>query len=279
MPAHLICCVSLSPATISSVPIFDYADANEELADFDMFHYYECCGKSICRGCINSCIQSGNNRKCPFCNAEVSLIRTDEEQVADVMKRVEANDAGAICELAHYHHKGYNGVQQDQTKAMELYARAADLGSSMAHYQLGSIYEEGGNLKKAKFYCEAAAMAGHEIARFHLGLMEGEYGNIERAVKHWAIAASGGEYLAMHQLTVFYEKGYVSRESIDSFLTAYNNSCAEMRSEARDAVIRDLIRVTSETNESTTATRRGGPDEELAHLFASIYHASRYRPL
>ena len=30
----------------------------------------------------------------------------------------------------------------------------------------------------------------------------------------------------------------VSRESVDSTLAAYNNSCAEMRSEARDAVIR-----------------------------------------
>ena len=71
----------------------------------------------------------------------------------------------------------------------------------------------------------------------------------------------------------------VDRESIDSLLTAYNNSCAEMRSEARDAFIRDFIQVTSETNERTTATRRGGPDEELPYLFASIFHASRYRPL
>jgi hypothetical protein len=83
----------------------------------------------------------------------------------------------------------------------------------------------------------------------------------------------------MDTLRVSFKEGAISKESINSTLTAYNNSCAEMRSEARDALIRDLIRVTSETNESTTATRRGGPDEELAHLFASIYHASRYRPL
>jgi hypothetical protein len=31
---------------------------------------------------------------------------------------------------------------------------------------------------------------------------------------------------------------FVSRESIDSTLAAYNNSCAEMRSEARDSYIR-----------------------------------------
>jgi TPR repeat protein len=72
------------------------------------------------------------------------------------------------------------------------------------------LYDEGGNMKKAKFHLGAAAMEGHEMARFNLALLEAESGNMERAVKHWAIAASSGEYLAMHQLTVFYEKGYVS---------------------------------------------------------------------
>jgi hypothetical protein len=31
-PVRLICCISLPPATTSSVPIADYAEANEELA-------------------------------------------------------------------------------------------------------------------------------------------------------------------------------------------------------------------------------------------------------
>jgi hypothetical protein len=39
----------------------------------------------------------------------------------------------------------------------------------------------------------------------------------------------------MHQLRTFFEEGAISRESMDSTLAAYNNSCAEMRSEARDA--------------------------------------------
>jgi hypothetical protein len=54
IPIHLISCISLPPATISSVPIFDYADAHEELTNFSMEQYYECCGKRICRGCIES---------------------------------------------------------------------------------------------------------------------------------------------------------------------------------------------------------------------------------
>ena len=35
MPLKLICCVSLPPATILSVPIDDYATANEEMAKWE----------------------------------------------------------------------------------------------------------------------------------------------------------------------------------------------------------------------------------------------------
>jgi hypothetical protein len=60
IPAYLICCVSIPPATISSVPVYEFAIANEELGKNDIEEYYECCGKSICRGCTDSFIKSGN---------------------------------------------------------------------------------------------------------------------------------------------------------------------------------------------------------------------------
>jgi hypothetical protein len=80
-------------------------------------------------------------------------------------------------------------------------------------------------------------MAGHEMARYNLGCIDAKAGNMERAIKHWTIAASAGHYIAMHNLRISFKRGDVSRESIDSTLTAYNNSCAEFRSEARDANI------------------------------------------
>ena len=97
---------------------------------------------------------------------------------------------------------------------------------------------QGGDLKKKKFHYEAAAMAGHEVARNNLGTMEAQSGNIERAVKHWMISSSAGHYAAMHNMLVAFNKGLVSRNAIAPILTAYNNACAEMRSEARDAFIR-----------------------------------------
>jgi TPR repeat protein len=170
--------------------------------------------------------------------------KTDEEKVGEVMKRVEANDAASICTLAGYYLHGRRGVEQDQTKAMELFNRAAELQYSNAHFQLGNIYYEGGNLKKAKFHFEAAAMAGCEVARYNIGCMEAQSESIERAIKHLTIGASAGEYQAMHCLKMEFEQGFVSRESIDSTLAAYNISCAKMRSEDRDGYIRAM----SETN-------------------------------
>jgi TPR repeat protein len=183
---------------------------------------------------------SGNNDKCPFCNSDVgnrTRGRTHEDILEQIRKRVAANDATSMIMLAKFHSQGMGGLQQDQTKAEELYARAAELGSSKAHYLLSKIYRQRGDLKKAKFHLEVAAMAGHEVARNNLGSMEGNSGNMERALKHLAIAASAGCYDAMQKLRLFFEEGFVSRDTIDSTLKAYNSSCAEMRSEARDASI------------------------------------------
>ena len=236
MPFRLICCISLPPATITSVPIGDFAVANDELAKRDMETYYTCCGKSICGGCVHSFIISGNGGKCPFCKAEVLNI-TEEEANQELMQRVEANDANAMFVLANRYYDGLVGLQQNRAKAIELWKRASKLGSSLAHFQLAVHYGEGGDLMKEKLHYEAAAMAGNEVARYNLGCKEEESGDRGRAVRHWTIAASAGNHNALYNLLVALNEGSVSRNEINSTLTAYNNSCAEMRSEARDAFI------------------------------------------
>jgi len=247
MLQKLVCCVSLPPATITSVPIWDFAEANEELAHMEMEEYFSCCGKGICEGCVNSFRKSGNIEKCPFCNSERGG-KTDEEQLEELRKRMAANDPGAIFLLANYYYYGWAGLQQDQTKAIKLYIKAADLGSSMAHCNLGKVYYEGGDLTKAKFHYEAAAMAGLDVARLNIGSTESSSGNMDRAVKHWTIAASAGNYEAMHAVQVLFEEGIVSRDAIESTLAAYNNSCVEMRSEAREAYIRMQLAATISTS-------------------------------
>ena len=156
MPSKLICCVSLPPATLSFVPICEFSEANKGLAGMDMDVYYPCCGKRICEGCIHSFNNSGNNGKCPFCNAE-RIGRTDRELVADMRKRVAANDAASIYMLGYEYYHGSFGLQQDQTKAIELFTKSAELGCSKAHVHLGMLHYKGGDMRKAKYHYEAAA--------------------------------------------------------------------------------------------------------------------------
>jgi TPR repeat protein len=236
MLTKLVPCISLPPATIFSVPVYDFAVANVELGSQYLEEYYSCCGKSICRGCIYSFTKTGNNDKCPFCNSDRGC-KTDEEKVKEILKRMEVNDAASIYVLGNWYLNGENSLPQDREKAIALWTRSADLGYSKAHYLLGCEYRQRGELKKVKLHYEAAAMAGHEVARSNLGHMEAESRTMDRAIKHWTIAASAGDCYAMHTLITGFEKGYVSRESINSTLAAYNTSCAEMRSEARDAYI------------------------------------------
>jgi TPR repeat protein len=240
MPIRLISCITLPPATIRSVPIYDYSEANEELANKCIETYYSCCGKYICCGCVDSFHKSGNHEKCPFCKSE-RIGNTNKVLVGEMMRRVDVNDAGAMYMLGNYYDYGTEGVQQDRGKAKELYARAAELGSSQAHFALARIYDAEGNSKKEKFHYEAAAMAGHECARFNLGITEGKSGKEFRAVKHLRIAASAGDYGAMNALLRAFNQSVVSRNEINSILEAYNKSCVEMRSEARDAAIRVYI--------------------------------------
>jgi hypothetical protein len=237
MPQKLLACISLPPATIMSVPISDYAKANEKLLNVGTEKYYTCCGNTICRGCLYSFAVSGNGEKCPFCNSD-QMGRTHAERVEELMKRVAVNDASSIYLLGNFYHYGNGGLQQDRAKGTELWTQAAELGSSQAHYHLGSICHQGGDLKKAKFHYAAAAMAGHEVARNNLGTMEAESGNMERAVKHWMISASAGHYHAMNNMLLAFNKGHgVSKDEIDVTLVTYNNTCAEMRSKARDSFI------------------------------------------
>jgi len=88
---------------------------------------------------------------------------------------------------------------------MELYTRAADLGNRKAHHNLA---------------------------------IEGNSGSRKQVWRHFKIAASAGSYHVMNAMQKLFDRGVVSIELIDSTLQAYNNSCAEMRSEARDDCIR-----------------------------------------
>lgn len=64
------------------------------------------------------------------------------------MKRIEKNDAFAMCEMSRLCYQGLRDVQQNLAKGMGLLTKAAELGFSEAFFLfLGRLYEESGDLK------------------------------------------------------------------------------------------------------------------------------------
>jgi hypothetical protein len=144
------------------------------------------------------------------------------------MKRVEVNDIGAINLLAT-NYLQWEFVARLDNGIMEKGRK--NLVPVMCIITWVTFIVKG----------EISAMACHEVARYNLACVEYNSGNIERALNHWIIAASAGGYHAMHALRISFEQGHVSRDSMESTLIAYYNSCAKMISEARDANIRKVL--------------------------------------
>ena len=197
--------------------------------------FYHCCGKIVCDGCGYNSSKSGSH-KCSFCNTS---LETEYEIVLEQqMKRVEANDAESMKQLGCCYAKGLFGLQQDWNKALELWTRAAELGSSTAHYTIGGAYYKGmgieKDMKKGIHHSELAAMAGHELARYNLGCIELKSGNMERAMKHWKISASAGDSDSMTAIHQLFKMGCVQNDVYELTLKAHNDAFAEMRSKGRE---------------------------------------------
>jgi hypothetical protein len=106
MPMKIIICSSKPPATITSVPVNDFAIDFEEVVNMSTGIYYNCCGKSICQGCKHSMqISGGNIWLCPYCKTD-STGKTEVEAVGQIMKRVNVNDTSAMCNLAIFYNNG-----------------------------------------------------------------------------------------------------------------------------------------------------------------------------
>jgi TPR repeat protein len=88
--------------------------------------------------------------------------------------------------------------------------------------------------KKATHHFEIAASLGHEKARYNLGWIEFESDRVDRAIKHWIISASSGHSGSMPDIQRAFKRGLIQTDVYEQTLKAYDVSCAEMRSKARD---------------------------------------------
>ena len=89
---------------------------------------------------MHTFIKSVNFEKCLFCKTERNIDGADEERVRQMITRMEANDASAMCELGRCYKNELRGLQQDQVKAIELMTKAVALGSSRAHFPWAKCY-------------------------------------------------------------------------------------------------------------------------------------------
>jgi tetratricopeptide (TPR) repeat protein len=200
--------------------------------------FMNCCGKIICSGCRHAHeLQSSGDPTCPFCRAVQPSVK---EFVKRLEKRVDANDASAICQLGTKYFEGDEecGVKKDVNEAIKLYHRAAKLGFASAYKNLAVIYRNGyGTVKdetKSKYYYELAAMAGSPKARGVLGRFDAEAGRFDRAIKHWLIAASCGDDEAVNCIKFTMTMGNATKDHYAQALRGYQQWMNEVRSADRD---------------------------------------------
>ena len=194
-----------------------------------------CCSKYICKGCeyanTKRELEGRLQLRCPFCRKVESL--TYEENIKHLMKRVEANDPAAMCEMGtgRYQRGDYNA-------AYEYFTRAAALGDVQAHYQLSALYHFGQGTekdeKKQMHHLKEAAIGGHPGARHTLGLMEQRRLRMDRAAKHYIIAAKLGYDRSLECVKDLYKSLIINKEDFAAALRGHHAAIKAARSAQRE---------------------------------------------
>jgi len=199
-------------------------------------------------------------RKCPFCREPTPA--TNEEADVKKMKRVEANDPIAICEVGkRCFHDG------DYERAFGYLTKAAGLGGVDAHYNLTFLYRDGNGVEKDEkmelHHLEEAAIGGHPAARTSLANYEGRRGRDERAVRHLIIAATLGDDEAIKKLQLIFVRGIVSKdvfskENFAAALRAYQAAVDATKSPQREEAEKPLPQKPPDRTRSVKESRGGG---------------------
>jgi len=122
-----------------------------------------------------------------------------EPYSAELVKRAEAGDAKAQCDLGYSYLNGA-GVTKDYKEAVKWYTKSADQGNAEAQVSLGLCYSFGTGVakdeKEAVKWCMKSVIKGNAKAQcflgtcYHLGI--GVTKNEKEAVKWWRKSAKQG---------------------------------------------------------------------------------------
>ena len=198
-----------------------------------------CCLKRICKGC-DFAAQKRGMHDCPFCRT--SPPKSDAGKLAMIQARVKKKDPAAIYLLGQKYFFGSLGLRKDTRKAVELYTKAAELGSVDALYCLGGAYYIGKGVeqdkaKAAEFY-QNAAMQGNVESRNNLGCIELETDNYDRALRHLLISARLGDKESLETIKDLFVSGFATKAQYAQALKGYQDAVEEMKSHDRDEVKR-----------------------------------------
>lgn len=147
-------------------------------------------------------------------------------------------------DLGIYYSKGI-GVPKNQTKAVELFQKAAEQKFPAALSNLGSCQEQGlGGLskdpRKALEYYEMAAKRGYAEAQNNAGLMYGDGKGVERdyakAVNYYESAAKQNHAPAESNLAYCYEHGFGVQQSFDKAVELYARAAQHGDSQAEETL-------------------------------------------
>jgi TPR repeat protein len=132
-------------------------------------------------------------------------------------------------------------IKKDVDKAVELFCRAAELGSVRAHSILGYIFNGFGRVRKpnakAKQFYEKAALKGCGHSRYILGNMDANSGSFDRAIKHWLMAASQGHIEAIDSMKKALAEGKATKDHYRQALQGYKQYLDEVKSNHRDRAV------------------------------------------
>ena len=195
-----------------------------------------CCMKMLCNGCILAAEQRGINDNCPFCRTP--LPEDDASVLAMVQRRVDKGDAAANRYLGEKYFYGGLGLAKDLPRVIELWTKAAELGSTEAHYDLGYIYYNGNGVEENKprgtHHYQQAAMKGDAMSRNNLGCFEINEGNYEVALQHWMISAKMGYKCSLDNIKQMFKDGHATKAQYAEALRGYQNAVEEMKSPQRE---------------------------------------------
>jgi len=201
----------------------------------DEIEFKICCGKRICIGCSYKQKLNDNKngvpkseQKCAFC---CQLSPTNH--IKAMKKLMKKNNSNAFIQMAN-HYKTGDGVMQSNTRALEMYIRAAELGDTRAFGMIGQYYFMTQNTSKAVEFWAVSAKKGSYYAHSLLASLDDMNGNADGCVEHLKVAANAGHKVSMDYLMDNYKRKFVSKEDLTQTLRTYQASSNEMKSKDRD---------------------------------------------